>query len=170
MFSKKKYNAENNKVGKNDNVDVGNNKNNKSKKINKHWEINTINYDPNQVIVSLIKEIAKKEIKIHKKIRVLKKCKECKKIINKVISNIDNSIEKLSEKYDLEKQWLSFKPIIKDVSPLIKDLYKLKESVYDFCIHELCCKKHQSLYETIELERIELKSLKESISSFNNKM
>ena len=55
---KKKNNVENNKFGKNDNMDFGSNKNNKIKEVVKNSEINNINYNPNDVIVNLVEKIA----------------------------------------------------------------------------------------------------------------
>ena len=169
MFSKRKYNAENNKIGKNDNIDIGNNKNNKSKEIIKNSEINSFNYNPNEVTISLIKEIAKKESAIHKKIQILKKCEECKKIVNEKLDYIDNLIKEISEKYDLETQLLNFNLVIKDPSQKINNLNKTKKLISDF-LQDSSCKKHRKLYEIIELERVEVNSLKESISLLRDKI
>ena len=162
MFCKKKYNAENNKIGKNDNIDIGNNKNNKSKEIIKNSEINSFNYNPNELTFSLIKEIASKESEIYKKIQQLKKCEECQKIVSKMLKQIDNSID------ELEKQFLSYK-FMPSPSKKINKLNERKELITDF-LENVCCKKHQDLYETIELERVEVNSLKESISLLRDKI
>lgn len=160
----RKNNFEKNNIGKNNNTDHGNNKNNQIRqKLNNsnNSEVNNFNYNPNQVIVELIKEISLKEREIGNKVLVLKKCKNCSSKVNNLINKINEQIKAINEEYDYEKQLLSLSPIICNTEPLINNLNNEKVKIENFYI--VSCEKHEKLFNEIKLDRIEVNSLKESL-------
>lgn len=160
----RKNNFEKNNIGKNNNTDHGNNKNNKIRqKLNNsnNSEVNNFNYNPNQVIVELIKEISLKEREIGNKVLVLKKCKNCSSKVNNLINKINEQIKAINEEYDYEKQLLSLSPIICNTEPLINNLNNEKVKIENFYI--VSCEKHEKLFNEIQLDRIGINSLKESL-------
>ncbi len=161
----RKNNFEKNNIGKNNNSDYGSNKNNKLKqKFNNsnNSEINNFNYNPNQVIVELIREIGLKEREIENKVLELKKCENCSFKINELINQIDNQLNTLSKEYDYEKQiYNSLSPIIYNVDPLKNALYNKKNEIKNFYV--ISCKKHEKLFNEIKLDRTEVNSFKKSL-------
>lgn len=157
----KKNTIDNNKIGKNDNLDIGSNKYNRNKQILKNVEIS--NNDFNKSCIELIKEISIKERKIHEIIQKLYECKKCKNNIDEKIKEVDDKIKMLQQKYDLNKQWLSSNPIIYDASSSINNLKNQKYYIKNF-YYDCCCNKHKEIFKKIELDRVELNSLKESLN------
>lgn len=162
---------ENSKIGKNDNYDIGDNKNNKSKNIDKNSlknvKINSdnIDYNPNYVYVELIKDIAKLERNITKRVFEFKKCPDCLQKITKAYEKSVNEKNKILKEYDMEKQFMSGNFIIRDPRNIIN---KLDNDISDIVNvkKNISCDKHSSDWLEINLDRIELDSLKESLKQF----
>ncbi|MBD5423340.1 MAG: hypothetical protein HDR43_02495 [Mycoplasma sp.] len=166
MFRKNKL--ENIKLGNNDNYDNGNNKNNKTKisrkNLFKNFEINNIKYDPNKIIVELIKEISTKERQIAAKIQELQKCKDCLINNKKLTDDINKEQDKISNEYSLEKQIRSMSPILYDTTNIMNKLHLLIVKIHNFECNN-SCDSHIDYLNEINLDRAELKSLKESLET-----
>lgn len=78
-----------NKIGKNDNTDIGNNKNNKVRQKN----VSFINNESIESLIKFSKEINQEKVLLEEKIFSIKECEDCKNIRD----------DKLNS---LEKKWL----------------------------------------------------------------
>ncbi|MDE5767413.1 MAG: hypothetical protein K2H56_02580 [Malacoplasma sp.] len=164
-----------NKIGKNDNLDVGSWKNNKSKNVMKNSEIKNVSLNTDKDLINFMKEIARKKRKISFNEKVIEKCKNCQEIIiEKKKKEIDDEIERI-------KNDSSDNGILESIGPYsynknnnqyieskINLLIQKKEKINQI-FNKSVCKKHHKLYDNAYLDKVELDSLEKNFIRLTQK-
>lgn len=158
------------------NVDTGDNKNNRVKikgennsQVTNKSEVN-ISFDPNKVVQNLVLELGSKQASLDKQLyKVRSECKQCFENSKKVYEALMDQYQEVQSKYSFEKQlWHPDKPFVYDAS-LIDDpnsvLLELKQKAYNAAkmMGVPFCEEHVQLGNSLQKLQIEIEALEKSI-------